>query len=118
MEESSGRGVGSPLDDPAFGHDPLQCLRGVDGVGTRSPIYLGFRIYQHPDTTNTVSYTSVGFMMSPDEGETWTKYDGTPIELPAKEATVDLIMRSQSAEGRVLETGSIGLSPDGVPFIG
>jgi hypothetical protein len=81
-------------------------------------IYLGFRIYQHPDTTNTVSYTSVGFMMSPDEGETWTKYDGTPIELPAKEATVDLIMRSQSAEGRVLETGSIGLSPDGVPFIG
>lgn len=81
-------------------------------------LYLGFRIYQHPDTDNMVSYTSVGFMMSPDEGETWTKHDGTPIELPAKEAAVDMIMRSQSAEGRVIETGAIGVNPDGVPFIG
>lgn len=81
-------------------------------------LYLGFRIYQHPDTSNTVCYTAVGFMMSPDEGETWTKYDGTPLELPAREATIDLIMRNQSAEGRVLESGAIAISPDGVPFIG
>jgi len=81
-------------------------------------LYLGYRLYQQPAYDSPpVSSTAVGCMMSPDEGATWTKIDGTPLALPATESTSDVIMRSQSSEGRVLESGAIALSPEGVPFV-
>jgi len=84
-------------------------------------LYLGFRISQIPHIVTLekmFSYTALGCMMSPDEGETWTKLDGTPLELPAVESTSDIIMSTDSSQGRVLESGAIAISPDGIPFIG
>ena len=84
-------------------------------------LYLGYRMSQIPHIVsleNMFSYTALGCMLSPDEGETWTKLDGSPLKLPAVEATSDIIMSTDSGQGRVIESGAIAISPDGVPFIG
>ena len=82
-------------------------------------IHLSFRLYEQPSyDAPPVSYTAVGSLVSPDAGRTWTRLDGTPVELAATVDTADIIVRTQSAEGRILDGGAMALSPDGVPFIG
>lgn len=82
-------------------------------------LFLSFRIYEQPSyDTPPVSYTAVGFMMSPDEGRTWCKLNGTKLVLPATGDTVDIIFRSESAHGRVVESGAMALGPGDVPHIG
>lgn len=86
--------------------------------GDHRKLYLSFRIYEQPSYDSPpVSYTSVGCMMSQDAGISWTKLDGTPIALPGTNDTVDVIFHSKSDEGRVVDSGAMALSPDGVPFI-
>ncbi len=81
-------------------------------------LYLSFRIYQQPSyDTPPYWYTAFGVMMSPDEGETWTKVDGTPLTLPATVATSDILVNTQTSEGRIVEAGAMAISPEGVPFV-
>lgn len=82
-------------------------------------LHLSFRIYEQPsDDKPPVSHTAVGYMRSPDAGLTWTKFDGTPIPAPGTIDTIDLICRSESAEGRILDSGAMAVSPEGMPYIG
>ena len=79
---------------------------------------LSFRIYEQPSYDKQPGcFTAVGCMKSPDAGVTWTKMDGTELALPATGESVDILCRTQSAEGRVLDAGALALSPAGVPFL-
>lgn len=83
-------------------------------------LYLGFRMAEIPHIVTLekmFTYSTLGILKSSDEGETWTKMDDTPLELPATQHTAEVIMRTDSSQGRILESGAIAISPDGVPFI-
>lgn len=82
-------------------------------------LYLSFRIYQQPSfDTPPYWYTSFGVMMSPDQAETWMKVDGTALELPATVETSDILVKTETSEGRIVEAGAMAISPEGVPFVG
>ncbi len=58
------------------------------------------------------SYT-VGYLRSPDSGETWERADGTPVSLPATRQTVTLI----DTEHKDLSNGSIAVDGASTPHI-
>ena len=58
------------------------------------------------------SYT-VGYLRSPDSGNTWERADGTPVSLPATRETVTLI----DTEHRDLRFGSVAVDRESSPYI-
>ncbi len=86
------------------------------GADHRS-LHLSARIYELPDEDRNAPFTTVGYMTSVDRGETWTGSDGKAIELPATAASFDTIAIGRGKEGRVLNAGSMAISPDGVPHV-
>lgn len=82
-------------------------------------LFLSFRIYEMPGYDNKVmdAITMVGCITSPDAGRTWTRLDGTPLGLPATIDTLEAIVTCDSREGRIADTGSMAVSPDGRPYV-
>jgi hypothetical protein len=80
-------------------------------------LFLSFRIYEMPDYEKKDAVTAVGCITSPDGGETWRRLDGTPLVLPASADEVDPIVCGDSRTGRIADTGSMALSPAGVPHL-
>jgi len=66
---------------------------------------------------------AVGYMKSTDFGQTWTRYDGTPITLPGTADTLDVIEmidaadRSYFTNGMTLRSGAIAVDDSGVPYV-
>lgn len=60
---------------------------------------------------------TVGHMKSADQGKTWTKHDGTPIELPATSHSIDIVEQERDGSGVGLRAGSIAVGPEGRPYI-
>lgn len=80
-------------------------------------LHLGTRIYESPEEDSVSPYTTVGYMVSADGGETWAGSDGREIELPATAESMDSIARGRGKESRVLNAGSIAIGPDGLPYV-
>ncbi len=80
-------------------------------------LFLSFRIYEMPDYEKKDAITMLGCITSPDAGKTWTKLDGTPLALPATIDTLDALVTCDSREGRVIDNGSMAVSPAGVPYV-
>jgi len=80
-------------------------------------LFLSFRIYEMPDYEKKEAVTAVGCITRRDGGETWTRLDGAPLMLPASADEVDPIVCGDSREGRIADTGSMALSPAGVPHL-
>ena len=82
-----------------------------------STLHLGARIYEMPDDESISPITTVGYLSSLDGGTTWTRSDGTAVDLPATPETFDTIAMGRAKEGRVLNAGSIGVDDNGRPFV-
>ena len=80
-------------------------------------LHLGTRIYEMPDDETLSPITTVGYLVSPDGGTTWTHADGTSVDLPVTADTVDTIAIGRGRESRILNAGSIGVNADGKPFL-
>jgi len=59
----------------------------------------------------------VGYMKSNDGGETWTKFDGTPITLPATSTSIDVIAQEREDVGVGSRAGTVAVAPDGRPHV-
>lgn len=57
---------------------------------------------------------TIGYLKSPDSGQTWQRHDGTPVALPATAETVSVV--EHWPEGGLC-CGSIGVDPSGVPHL-
>ena len=80
-------------------------------------LYLSCRIYEMPDYEKKDAITAVSCITSPDEGVTWTKLDGSPLTLPAGVDELDNLVVCDSRDGRIADTGSMAVSPGGVPYV-
>ncbi|MFO1447173.1 MAG: BNR-4 repeat-containing protein [Opitutaceae bacterium] len=80
-------------------------------------LYLSYRIYEMPDYEKKDAITGVGCIVSPDAGVTWTRLDGKSLALPATLDTQDAIITCNSREGRIADSGSMAVSPAGVPHL-
>ena len=80
-------------------------------------LHLGTRIYEMPADEAMSPLTTVGYLKSSDGGETWTLSDGTPVYLPATPETFDAVASGRAKESRILYAGSIGVDPEGCPFL-
>lgn len=80
-------------------------------------LLLSFRIYELPDYEKKDAITAVSCITSPDSGETWTKLDGSPLTLPATVDDLDNLVVCDSRDGRVADTGSMAVSPEGTPYL-
>ncbi len=80
-------------------------------------LHLGTRIYEMPDDESIAPTTIVGYLSSPDGGTTWTRSDGRAVKLPATADNMDVVASGRIKEGRVLNAGSIGVDPQGKPFL-
>ena len=80
-------------------------------------LHLAARIYGMPDDESISPLTTVGDLSSPDGGITWTRSDGQSEKQPATAETFDTIASGRAKEGRVLNAGSIGVDPNGEPFV-
>lgn len=80
-------------------------------------LHLGTRIYEMPEGSMETALTTVGYLVSPDGGTTWTHSDGSPVALPVTADTIDIIASARAHEGRTLNAGSIGVSPSGEPSV-
>jgi hypothetical protein len=80
-------------------------------------LHLATRIYEMPEGSMETALTTVGYLVSPDGGRTWMRSDGTSVDLPATEDSIEVIASASAREERTLNAGSIGVSPDGIPSI-
>ena len=81
-----------------------------DSKGT---LHLGTRIYGgDPRRGHTI-----GYMKSDDLGETWTRWDGSKIEMPATAETIDIVESSPKGPGIGLRAGAIAMDGNDVPHI-
>jgi hypothetical protein len=80
-------------------------------------IHLGCRIYETNPEKGGKPIETLGYLVSPDTGKTWTKSDGSPVALPATADTVDVLLRGGGTTGRTLYAGSVAVAPDGVPHL-
>ena len=80
-------------------------------------LYLSYRIYEMPDYEKKDAITSVGCITSPDSGKTWNRIDGQRLALPATIDTLDAVVTCDSREGRIADSGSMAVSPTGVPHV-
>lgn len=80
-------------------------------------LFLSYRIYEMPDYEKKDAITSVGCITSPDAGRTWTHLNGKPLALPGTIDTLDAVFTGNSLEGRIADTGSMAVSPAGVPHL-
>jgi hypothetical protein len=97
--------------------DPWQRVGAI--LRSRHGIYSQFAasLAWGPDhqTLHLEALTTVGYLVSPDSGKTWTHADGTRVELPATADTIDTIALGRGRESRRLHAGSIAVDQDGVP---
>lgn len=76
-------------------------------------LHLATRIYDgNPGRGHTI-----GYLRSPDRGATWTRYDGTPVALPATAATVDVVTQQRAGTGAGFRAAGLAVAPDGRPFV-
>lgn len=76
-------------------------------------LHLGCRIYGgDPRRGHTI-----GYMKSNDVGETWKRWDGTDIPMPANAETIDIVNQSLEGDGVGLRAGCIAIDPHGTPHI-
>jgi len=95
--------------DKGYSHFQEAMVWGMD----RRTIHLSTRMYGgKPGRAHTV-----GYMKSMDLGETWQRADGTPLELPATQDTIDLIETDDGKGGRSFRCGSIALGPTDTPYV-
>lgn len=80
-------------------------------------LHLGARIYETPNDENSVPFTTVGYLTSPDGGVTWTLSKGKAITVPATAETFDAVASGRAKESRILNAGSIGVDKEGRPFL-
>jgi len=71
---------------------------GPDG----QTIHLSCRIYETNPVKGQKPIETRGYLVSPDQGKTWTHSDGTPVTLPATAATVEVLDRGGEDTGRTL----------------
>jgi hypothetical protein len=76
-------------------------------------LHLATRIYSGEGRTGH----TIGYMKSEDFGQTWTKRDGSPIEMPATASTVDVVATASDDAETGLRAGAMAVSPDNKPYI-
>jgi len=95
--------------DEGYSHFQEAMVWGKD----HRALHLSTRMYGgKPGRAHTV-----GYMKSPDLGKTWQRADGTPIELPATQDTIDRIDSDHGKGDRSFRCGSIALGPGNTPYI-
>jgi len=60
---------------------------------------------------------TIGYLRSPDAGQTWTRLDGTAVVLPATADTVDVVARMPEGNQQGLRGSRFAVSPDGRPHV-
>jgi len=80
-------------------------------------IHLSCRIYETNPRSGAPALETLGYLVSPDAGATWSRLDGAPVALPASAETVDVLLRSGGDTGRVAIAGALAVSPAGVPHL-
>jgi hypothetical protein len=80
-------------------------------------LHLSCRIYETNPVEGGKPIQTIGYLRSPDEGRTWTKADGTPVNLPATADTVDVLVRGGADAGPLLYAGALAVNRAGVPHL-
>jgi hypothetical protein len=87
----------------AYGAFHMQMMMGHDGV-----IHAAFDFYEGQDDFGRGIHMAVTYCKSGDGGKSWTKADGSAIEIPARPEQMDLL--EQSVERRVEPTPRVEAS--------
>ena len=75
-------------------------------------LHMAFHVYE-ADCGYAACY-----LRSADGGESWARFDGTKVSLPAAPATIDLVDGiRRPKKGMQIRAGSIGVAPDGTPWV-
>ncbi len=78
-------------------------------------IHMSFMLYEQ--ALKKIGY-AVGYLRSNDQGQTWQRSDGTPVDLPATPETIDLVAGARTAEGPAnFRPGNVAVDSDGVPWL-
>ncbi len=80
-------------------------------------LHLNCRIYERLSSKENTALTTVGYLVSPDAGKTWTKSDGTPVTLPVTGDNIDVIAKGELDNGINLSSGPLAVDPSGKPWI-
>ncbi len=86
------------------------------GEGGRT-LHLACRIYETDYRGDRTVHTTVGYLMSHDEGRTWTRRDGSAVALPASADDLDVVARGRSAESTVLVGGGVVADGNDRPLV-
>lgn len=80
-------------------------------------IHLSCRIYETNPKAGALPIETLGYLVSPDAGETWRRLDGTVVALPATADSVDVLLQGGDATGRTLYAGAMAVNRAGVPHL-
>ena len=98
---------------PRYAQFATSLAWGTDG----RTLHLSARIYETPREAGAKALTTIAYMKSPDGGRTWTRSDGSRIELPATAETVDVLASGGGADGPPLNLGPLAISAAGTPHL-
>jgi len=78
-------------------------------------VHLGWHVYE--TGMKAVGY-AVGYLRSPDGGETWERSDGTRVDLPATTDTIDIVEGAPRPKDPLnMRTGAIAVDRNGTPWL-
>jgi hypothetical protein len=80
-------------------------------------LHLNCRIYERLSSKENTALTTIGYLVSPDAGKTWTKSDGTPVTLPVTGDNIEAIAKGDPDNGINLCSGPLSVDPFGTPYL-
>ena len=96
-------------EEPGYSHFQEALAWGPD----HRTLHLSTRMYGgKPGRPHTV-----GYLRTRDFGATWETAAGTPVDLPATSATVDIIDNDGGRGGRGFRCGAMAVNGDGTPLV-
>lgn len=98
---------------PGYSQFAAGLARGPD----HQTLHLNLRIYETSPVPDGKPLNTVGYLRSPDQGQTWTKADGTPVSLPATADTVDVLVADPGPTGPWLGSGPLAVDAAGQPHL-
>ena len=98
---------------PGYAHFQESLAWGPD----HRTLHLCCRFHEHSDGQAYGRAQTVGYLFSPDAGQSWRRRDGVEVSLPATADSVEVLASGGVQHARILRAGALAVDRHGLPHV-